>query len=52
MPFYIVLQLNNNILRDVLKDNELAMGILESDNKTQELLNYQIADILVTHILF
>lgn len=46
----LVLQMNNSILRDVLKENDFVIDILESDQKTINLLNFQIADILVSSI--
>jgi hypothetical protein len=39
--------MNNNTLREVLGDNPLANPILNNDHETLELLNYQIADIIV-----
>jgi hypothetical protein len=34
-------------LRDIFKDNAFIGEILRADHQTQDLLNYQIADIIV-----
>lgn len=38
--------MNNSILRDIFKDNAFIGEILRADHQTQDLLNYQIADII------
>ncbi|CDW74581.1 multi-sensor hybrid histidine kinase [Stylonychia lemnae] len=40
------LQLNNNIMKELLRDRRDVKDILEIDSQTHELLNYQINDVL------